>query len=167
LDWHRKQFGRPRFFWSIARLSVFDQEVFRHLYEHRVSFDETFQSLRLTFPDITHTRLAESSERIEKELTTSRNVVEAWARLTCSPGKASVKQLALPVHPNIPDPGPNPEAQAVLEERALALRRALGHLPQRERLLIRLRFEQINVGARVWQRHPNHERKSRSCWKSQ
>ncbi len=33
LDWHRKQFGRPRFFKSISRLSGFDQQVFRQLYE--------------------------------------------------------------------------------------------------------------------------------------
>ncbi len=142
LDWHRKQFGRPRFFRSIAMLSVFDQEVFRHLYERRVSFDETFQSLRLTFPDITHTRLAESSARIEKELTTrQRQLLDARLSRRASQTSPSFDDVAA-VHPHIPDPGPNPEAQAVLQERALALRRALGRLPQRERLLIRLRFEQ-------------------------
>lgn len=142
LDWRRKQFGRPRSFKSISRLSVFDQEVFRRLYERRISFDETFQSLRSTFSDITHTRLAESSARIEKELTTKqRRLLDARLSQQASQTSASFDETAA-AHTNVPDPAPNPEAQAVLEERATALRRALGRLPQRERLLIRLRFEQ-------------------------
>lgn len=142
LDWRRKKFGRHRLFKSISRLSVFDQEVFRHLYERRVSFDETFQSLRSTFPDITHTRLAESSARIEKEFTAKqRRLLDARLSQQASQTSASFDETAA-AHGDVPDPAPNPEAQAVLEERATALRRALGRLPQRERLLIRLRFEQ-------------------------
>ncbi len=142
LDWRRKQFGRPRFFKSISRLSVFDQEVFPRLYERRISFDETFQSLRSTFSDITHTRLAESSARIEKELTTKqRRLLDARLSQQASHKSESFEESA-GAHANVADPAPNPEAQAVLEERATALRRALGRLPQRERLLIRLRFEQ-------------------------
>lgn len=142
LDWRRKQFGRHRLFKSISRLSVFDQEVFRHLYERRVSFDETFQSLRSAFPDITHTQLAESSARIEKELTTKqRRMLDTRLSRQASWTSASLDDTAV-ARANVPDPAPNPEAQAVLEERATALRRALGRLPQRERLLIRLRFEQ-------------------------
>ena len=142
LDWRRKQFGRPRFFKSISRLSVFDQEVFRHLYERRVSFDETFQSLGSTFPDITHARLAESSARIDKELTTrQRRLLDARLSQQASQTSASLDETAA-AHVNVPDPAPNPEAQAVMKERATTLRQALGRLPQHERLLIRLRFEQ-------------------------
>ena len=142
LDWRRKRFGRPRFFKSISRLSIFDQEVFRRLYERRVSLDETFQSLRSIFPDITHTRLAESSARIETELTTKqRRLLDARLSQQASKTGASFDETAA-AHANVSDPAPNPEAQAVLKERAIALRRALGRLPQRERLLIRLRFEQ-------------------------
>ena len=142
LDWRRKRFGRPRFFKCISRLSVFDQEVFRHLYERRVSFDETFQSLRLTFHDITHARLDESSARIEKELTMKqRRLLDARLSRQASQTSATLRDTAAG-HANIPDAAPNPEAQALLGERARALKRALGRLPQRERLLIRLRFEQ-------------------------
>jgi RNA polymerase sigma factor (sigma-70 family) len=142
LDWRRKQFGRPRFFKSISRLSVFDQEVFRRLYQRRVSLDETFQSLRSTFPDITHTRLAESSARIENELTPKqRRLLDARLAQQASQTSVSFDETT-EAHANVSDPAPNPEAQAVLKERATALRRALGRLPQRDRLLIRLRFEQ-------------------------
>lgn len=142
LDWRRKQFGRTRFFKSISRLSVFDQEVFRHLYERRVSFDETFQSLRSTFPDITHTRLAESRGRIDQELTKrQRQLLDARLSQQASRMGASLDETATP-HVNVPDPAPNPEIHAVIKERAAILRQALGRLPPHERLLIRLRFEQ-------------------------
>src|SRR5260370_14240064 len=142
LDWRRKRFGRPRFFKSISRLSVFDQEVFRHLYERRVSFDETFQSLRLTFHDITHARLAESSAQIEKELTMKQpRLLDARLSRQARQTSATLRETEAG-HANIPDAAPNPEAQALLGERARDLKRPLGRLPQRERLLIRLRLEQ-------------------------
>lgn len=142
LDWRRKQFGRHRFFKSISRLSVFDQQAFRHLYEQRLSFDETFQSLRSVYPDITHARLAESSARIEEELTTKqRRLLEArFSRQTTQTG-ASLDEIAN-ANANVSDPAPDPEAQALFKERVRALRRAVSRLPQRERLLLRLRFEQ-------------------------
>ena len=142
LDWRRKQFGRHRFFKSISRLSAFDQEVFRHLYERRASFNEAFESLRSNFPDITQNLLAESRERIEKELTTrQRRLLNA--RLSQQPPQTSPGfDETGTASPDIPDPAPNPEEQAVFAQRATALRRALNGLPHRERLLIRLRFEQ-------------------------
>jgi RNA polymerase sigma factor (sigma-70 family) len=141
LDWRRKQFGRYRLFKSLSRLSVFDQAVFRRLYERGLSLDETFLSLRSTFPDITHAQLGESSARIEKELTTKqRRLLEARIAQQASQKRASFDETV--AHANVSDAAPNPEANAVLRERATALRRALGRLPERERLLILLRFEQ-------------------------
>jgi len=141
LDWRRTQFGRYRLFKSISRLSALDQEVFRHLYERRLSFDETFQSLRSTFPDMTHAQLAERSARIEQELTTKqRRLLDARISRQASQTPASFDETV--AHANVPDAAPSPEANALLRERATTLRRALDRLPPRERLLIRLRFEQ-------------------------
>jgi RNA polymerase sigma factor (sigma-70 family) len=142
LDWRRKQFGRHRFFKSISRLSVFDQEAFRHLYERRLSFDETLQSLRSIFPDITHAQLTESGARIEQALTmTQRRLLDARLSQRASQTSASSDEIAT-ARASVSDPAPDPEAQALLRERATVLRRAVGRLSQRERLLIRLRFEQ-------------------------
>ena len=142
LDWRRKQFGRPRLFKSISRLSVFDQEVFRHLFERRDSIDETFRSLQSSFPDITRPQLAESTARIEKELTThQRHLLDARPFQPTSRASVRIDSTAA-AHANIPDVAPDPEARAILEERAKALRQALNRLTPRERLLIRLRFEQ-------------------------
>ena len=139
LDWRRKQFGRHRLFKSISRLSGFDQEVFRHLYERRVSFDEAFESLRSTFPNLTHAELNESAARIDKELTIRQRRLLDAPPLT---RPTSVSWSESGSSHDFQDPAPNPEAQAVFAQRARALRRALAHLPQRDRLLIRLRFEQ-------------------------
>lgn len=142
LDWHRKQFGRHRTFKSISRLSGFDQQVFRLLYEQRVSFDEALQTLRSTFPDVSHARLLESKERIEKELTVNqRRLLDVRASHQANRNPISADETAT-ASAGLADPALNPEARVVLSERSAALRRALAHLPPAERLLILLRFEQ-------------------------
>lgn len=138
LDWRRRRFGRHRIFKSIARLSLFDQEVFRSFYERRLSFDNAFHSLQSLYPSVTHSQLAASRLRVEGSLSVKqRGLLDSRLSEQTRPnedaGLASV---------NIPDPAPNPESQAAKKESAQALRRALGHLPSRERLLIRLRYEQ-------------------------
>ncbi len=142
LDWRRKQFGRQRLFKSISRLSAFDQEVFRYLYERRLSFDEALQLLRSTFPGMTHNQIVESRTRVEEALTTNQlRLLDA--RLSRQAGQPRTKfENSAPVSDSAVDPAPDPEAQAVLAERAAALNRSLSRLPQRERLMIRLRFEQ-------------------------
>jgi RNA polymerase sigma factor (sigma-70 family) len=142
LDWRRKQFGRHRFFKSISRLSVLDQEVFRQLHERHASFDETVQSLRSAFPDITHAQLAESWARIEQALSPrQRRLLDARLFQRASQATGSFDEIAT-AKVNVVDPAPDPEAQALFKERATALRRAVGCLSPRERILIRLRFEQ-------------------------
>ena len=80
LDWRRRQFGRHRFFKSISNLSFFDQEVFRHLYERRLSFDDTIHSLQSAFPEITHTLLAESKARMRELTARQRRLLDARFR---------------------------------------------------------------------------------------
>ncbi len=92
LDWRRKRFGRRRFFNSIARLSIFDQEVFRHLYERRLSLDDTFHSLRTLYPNLTHAQLAESSARISSSLTARQSRL-LGGQLGLCPRATSAKQM--------------------------------------------------------------------------
>lgn len=141
LDWRRKQFGRHRFFKSISRLSGFDQEVFRHRYERRVSFVETIEAVRAIFPNTTREEVAESILRIERVLTVrQRQMLEA--RIMQQSTQALSPDVRAASIAAIPDPSPNPEGLAEMAQGALALKRALGRLPPRDRLLIRLRFDQ-------------------------
>lgn len=140
LDWRRKRFGRRRIFNSISRLSIFDQEVFRHLYERQLSIEDAFHSLRTLYPTLTHAQLEESSTRINSSLTAKQS--RLLAARQANPGQPTANLESSAAEANVPDPSPNPETLALLKERAATLRQALGRLPSRERLLIRLRYEQ-------------------------
>jgi RNA polymerase sigma factor (sigma-70 family) len=142
LDWHRQEFGRQRPFTSISRLSVFDQEVFKHVYERGVSAAETRQLLQSKFPDVTPERVAESQDRIEQSLTAKqrwRLSIQSARRARGAPTTLAEAE-AIPVE--TADSRPDPEALALFEETRRALNRALDRLSKSERLLVRLRFEQ-------------------------
>lgn len=140
IDWHRKETGRPRPFKSISKLSTFDQQVFRLLYERGVSTQEGLRLLIPAFPNATEEKVAESRHRIEKGLT----MQQRWLLNTRA---ARTQEVALTtdlgdVGSNIADPRANPEAQAILREKYDTLQRKLKRLSNEERLLVRLRFEQ-------------------------
>ena len=139
MDWRRKEFGRRRPFRSISRLNAFDQEVFRCVYERGNSTEETFSVLRSTHPNIRREQVTESRQRIEEELTAKQRWVLS-VRFAQKTAATTNETAAAP--PEIPDPRPDPEARAVIEERQRSLGRALARLPKRESLLVRLRFEQ-------------------------
>src|SRR6266496_513018 len=128
-------------FRSVSRLSIFDREVFRAIYERRLSPEESMVMLAPHFPGMTLQQLTDSRERMEKELTANQR----WllnARFAHGPhttGSILEESESLPI--NIADPRPDPEATAVLNERFSALTRSLSRLSSAERLLIRLRFE--------------------------
>ena len=144
IDWHRREFGRYRTFRSIARLSFFDREVFRLLYERGLSSEESLAELTLAFPDVTAERLAQSRDRIESELTTGQRWLLSTRASTASldADAEGASNQPLDLIAELRDPRPDPEAQLVNVERQRSLKRALGKLSPQERLLILLRFDQ-------------------------
>jgi RNA polymerase sigma factor (sigma-70 family) len=142
LDWRRRKFGRRRVFRSVSLLSTFDQEVFRCIYQRGASADETFLLLQNRFTDLTPERLAESRERIEEKLTAKQRWLLGARFAQGVLGTSATFEQPDASSLEIPDPRPDPEAQAVLEERRAVVRSALARLSKRERLLLRLRFEQ-------------------------
>lgn len=68
LDWHRKEFGRLRTFRSISRLSLFDHEVFRMIYERGSTTEECLHRLASRFPQASADQVAEARLRIEDAL---------------------------------------------------------------------------------------------------
>jgi RNA polymerase sigma factor (sigma-70 family) len=142
LDWHRQQYGRHRPFRSISRLSTFDQEVFKHVYERGVSATETLPLLQSKFPGVPPERVAESRDRIEQQLTAEQRWRLGIRSARRAQGVATTVQEAEAAPVEIADPRPNPEALAIMGERRGALGRALARLSKRERLLVRMRFEE-------------------------
>ena len=141
LDWHRKQFGRRRIFRSISLLSDLDQEIFRELYERGATERDVLVSLTPRFPHLTADLVSEAIERINKELTKNQRWL-LGARSALAPRLHRPELEDTDRATEIADPRPNPETQAIMEEKRTIVNRALGRLPTRERLLMRLRFEE-------------------------
>ena len=142
LDWRRKQVGRQRIFRSVSRLSFFDQEVFRLVYERGNTNEESLLMLGTKFPRLTETHLTESRARIEKELTANQRwlLTKRVAQTTSTIG-STLDEPEAPAR-EIADFHPNPEEQALQNESRTKLRSLLRGLNSRERLLLRMRFEQ-------------------------
>ena len=141
IDWNRKQFGRPRPFRSVTRLSSFDQQVFHLVYEQNTPAEESLAILASGFPNVTPNHLDESKERINKVLTPNQRWALARRVARNSNGHGPTQEVDALDH-DYPDPAPNPESNAVQNERKRSLDRALATLSPQERLMIRLRFEQ-------------------------
>lgn len=140
IDWHRRENGRLRPFKSILKLSSFDQQVFQLLYERGLPLQEGLQLLIADFPNVTEVSVNESRQRIESGLTQQQR----WllnTRMSRSHEATMTRDLD-EVRENVADPRANPEAQAIIKERYDSLMRKLNGLPDQDRLLIRLRFEQ-------------------------
>jgi RNA polymerase sigma factor (sigma-70 family) len=138
VDWHRKQVGRHRPFTSISQLPIFDQQVFRMVYQRAVSPEECVQLLAAEFPDTTIHHINDSRHRIDGVLSSSQR----WllAQRSASPnGRTQNFEEALR---DVRDGTADPEARAIENEQRKRLERAMKALPPHDRLLIRLRFEE-------------------------
>ena len=141
IDWHRKQFGRRRPFRAVSRLSAFDQEVFHVIYERGTPIDDGLTILAAAFPNVTEAAVVQSRERIEKVLTTRQR----WLlvnRAVRGDAYASDSEKAEAGVLAISDPRPDPEALAMQKENEERLERVLANLSSKDRMLLRLRFEQ-------------------------
>jgi RNA polymerase sigma factor (sigma-70 family) len=143
LDWRRKRFGRPRIFRSIASLPEVDQEVFRCIYFRKLSENETLHTVRATHPALDREGLADSLTRIRESLSprqswllVSRNPYLESLSAEGSSGSGANRERELT------DPHEDPESEAAKQEFLDALHEAMAGISPRERLLLRLRFEQ-------------------------
>jgi RNA polymerase sigma factor (sigma-70 family) len=143
LDWRRHRFGRFRLPRAIARLSEFDQEVFRFIHLRRMSENETFHCAKALWPGLTRAHLADAVARVGRSLPRR----QWWLLLVHRPRLQSISDAPEEADPadreaSLVDPAPDPERDAAEHERTAALRDALERLPPRPRLLLRLRFGQ-------------------------
>ena len=143
LDWLRHRDGRFRLPRAIARLPELDQAVFRCIHARGLSENETFHSVRSLWPSLTREQLAGAVARVAEALSGH----SSWFLLVRRPRMRSLSSVPpgtdpAEVEPGLVDPGADPEAEAATRERLAALHDALGRLPPRLRLLVRLRYEQ-------------------------
>lgn len=138
VDWHRKQFGRLRPFSSVAQLPVFDQQVFRMVYQRAMPPEECMAMLSADFPNTTIQQINESKTRIESVLTSNQRWLLAQRSASQNGHDEHGEEILLEIR----DAHKDPETQAIENERKQKLERALKSLSPNERLLIRLRFEE-------------------------
>jgi len=139
IDWRRHRRGRPRLFKSILKLSHFDQHVFKHRFQQRLSRDACMEILRGYFPDLNELQFAGAVSRINKSLTPAQmQILNSQKVMTVSLDRYQNASNAN----EPPDPGPDPESLAVLSQDKERLQQALALLSPHQRLLIKLRYQQ-------------------------
>jgi len=141
VDWHRKQFGRRRIFQSISRLSTFDREVFRIIYDHDTPPSDHVAMLSNEFPGTTSQLIDESRRRIEQALTPHQRRILAQRTSGNGHQSQTCEQREQLLNSLLTEQS-NPEQTAIRNEHKAKLRRALSRLSPQERVLVRLRFEE-------------------------
>ncbi len=139
IDWRRHRRGRPRLFKSILKLSSFDQHVFKHRFQQRLSMEACLEVLSGHFPGLNELQLAGAVARINESLTPAQlQLLDAQQAKTIS---LDQHQLAGDSH-EPSEPGRGPEALAALSQDMERLQKALARLSPHQRLLIKLRYQQ-------------------------
>ena len=139
VDWHRKEFGRVTLLPAISALPAFDQSVYCLVIEQGMNKEDSFQTLRADFPDLSRELVATSVGRIYSLLTPRQ-------RWQISVRNRSRKQARGNPHQDqverLPDPGTGPEMEAQTQQELEALQKAISQLPANQRLLLKLRFQE-------------------------
>lgn len=139
IDWHRKECGRHRVFRSVARLSDFDQQVFRLVFQQLCPMDNALAALRVG-------AAATRQEDLEESVARIRNCLSARQLWLLTVGNSRPHEMGIEDAQRecegAADPRPDPETGLANIERERALVRAVAALPKSDRLLLRLRFEQ-------------------------
>ena len=142
IDWNRREQGRIRSFRSVSRLPELERQVYRCIFERRMSRTQCLHALSPRFPGLTERGVAEINARLFQLLTPRQR----WQLTVRTP---SLTPVTYPVSPEDDDPawqlaqpGPGPDELAEESQEQGKLQRALAALPAEQRLLLRLRYEQ-------------------------
>jgi len=142
LDWHRREFGRQRPFRAITHLGALEQEVFRCFYLRGLGREATLHALRPRFPTLTYEEVL-GCEGTLRHVLSARQL---WLLEVRQPkhlsleGPSDASDGPGPVE--IADPGPGPDGILGLNEQRATLSAALSKLPEADRLLVRMRYQE-------------------------
>jgi RNA polymerase sigma factor (sigma-70 family) len=136
VDWHRQEFGRVTLLPAISALPEFDQSVYRLIIEQGLNKEVCFQTMRANFPDLTRELVANALGRAYCLLTPRQ-------RWQINVRNQRRRQDPLQGQPErLPEPAPGPELEAQAAQELEFLQEALAQLPSKQRLLLRLRFQE-------------------------
>lgn len=142
IDWNRRENGRVRPFHSVSCLPELDRQVYRCIFEQRMTRTQCFHVLLPRFPGLTESRVGEINARLFQLLTPQQR----WQLTVRTP---SLTPVTYPVSPEdespawqLAEPGPGPDELAEESQERGRLQQALAALPAEQRLLLRMRYEQ-------------------------
>jgi len=136
IDWRRHERGRLRPFKAISTLPEFDQRVFEYRIQKCMSLNACLAAMQPQFPGLTESKLMSAVNRINSMLTSRQRFL-----LSSQQGETVSLERAGPAGEPA-DTAPGPERAARLSQRQQRVQRALDELPPRQRLLLKLRYEQ-------------------------
>ena len=142
IDWKRREQGRVRTFRSVSRLPELDRQVYRCIYERRMSRAQCFHALVSRFPGLTEIGVAEINARLFQLLTPQQRWqltvrTPLLTRVTCRVSPEDDDQAF-----GVAQPGPGPDELAEESQERRKMQQALAVLPADQRLVLRLRYEQ-------------------------
>jgi RNA polymerase sigma factor (sigma-70 family) len=142
IDWIRREQGRVRSFRSVSRLPELDRQVYRCIFERRMTRMQCFHALLPRFPGLTESSVAEINARLFQSLTPQQR----WQLTVRTPSLTPVTYAISPEDEDpawqLAQPGPGPDELAEETQQHGRLQQALAALPAEQRLLLRLRYEQ-------------------------
>ncbi len=142
LDWRRAELGRHRVFSSVQRLPELEQEVYAELFSGCTSDEAAFFRIAARRSDLTREAFDQALQNVHAVLTSRHR----WL-LSGRHGARKMAELdggaeSIPLLEILRDSAPDPEKQACSNQQKLALAGALSEMPQEDRLLLRLRYEE-------------------------
>lgn len=139
VDWYRSVQGRQRPVRSIADLSEPERLVYTHRFESGASFRECHEAAAAVYPQLTALDVAAIIRRINRLLTPQQHwALATHRRMAVSLDDAEVRHEAELTR----DARETPEELAATDQLKKRLRAALRRLPTRQRLLLKLRYQQ-------------------------
>lgn len=143
MDWHRKRTGRRRPFKSIQSLSELEFQVYVCRFERGLSPEETLQHLRPVSPNLDLGQVEHAEQRIEHSLS-SRQRWMLSVRQNRSPDTttALLSEETEEFVSQIPDVRIDQETLIVNLQQHAQMMKCVTVLPNNERLLLQLRFEE-------------------------
>ena len=139
VDWYRSVRGRQRPFTSIADMPELERLVYTHRFESGASLHECHEAVAIAYPQVTELDVALIIRRINRLLTPQQHwMLATRRRVAVSLGDAEFRRQAELTR----DTQETPEELATTEEQQVRLWAALRQLPTRQRLLLKLRYQQ-------------------------
>ena len=141
-DWHRKRRGRYRPLRAVAQLPELEQLVYRFIYARGMTRVECLRALEHRYPTLTEQQLSEINARLFARLPQQQRWQLGTGMATAGPQGELLTLDLTDDSFQLEDAGPGPEEVAQTDQEHARLAKAMAELPARQRLLLRLRFEQ-------------------------